>query len=338
MKRILFLFLLWTLPCFSQSSTKVAADCSFPFNFTATGRAPANGFPNGSTLPASTQSGCVGWVMVMEVTGFSGVSLQLESASDSSGAAGTWGAFSGSSVTLTGCGSTNPITATTQGCLSVNGYQPWVSAHLTSVTGSGTVAGTVYGCRIDHCDGLFQTAGSGGLTQNVNIQQVGGTNTVNGGLAGTLGVGGPSAAGVAPTGNPVPVAGTDGSGNARIPLVDSQGNQYSFLGCPSSVDVALSGTGYTEIVIGTASQVIRICKLFVTSSSGGNPVVNTFTVATATITSCASPTELMVGAGITGIDSDFGGALRSASGSSICVKEATANSDHVSITYQKAAF
>ena len=336
MKRLLFLSCLFSISCFSQSTVKITADCSFSFNFTTTGRIPANGFPNGSTLPGSNQAGCVGWVMVMEVTGFSGISLQLESASDSSGAAGSWSAFSGSSVTLTGCGSTNPITATTQGCLAINGYQPWVSAHLSSITGTGTVAGTVYGCRLDSCAGLFAAA-AGGVTSNVNIAQVAGTNTVTGGVAGLLGVGGNTASGSADAGNPVKVGGSNGTNDYNL-KVDSQGNNYNFLGCVSSADVALSGTGYIEIVAGTASQVIQVCKIFITSASAGSPVVNTITVATATVSTCGSPTELFVGAGITGLDSDFGGALRSASGASICVKEGTANSDHVTITYTKAAF
>lgn len=317
---------------FAQSSTRIAPDCSVPFKFTATGRAPANGFAAGSS-----QTGCVGWVVVYNATGFSALSLRLESASDSSGVAGSWGAFSGSSVTLTGCGSTNPMTATTQTCLSINGYNPWVSVNLTTVTGTGSITGFLYGCRIDNCAALFQAAGGGGVTSDVNLKQVNGHTTEEGGTNGSLAVGGQAASGAADAGNPLKVGGSNGTNDYNL-KVDSQGNNYNFLGCTNTAEVALSGTGYVEIVAGTAAQVIQVCKVLVTSVSGGNPTVNTFSVASATITSCASPTELSLYAGVTGVADDWGGALRSAAGKSICVSESVANSDKVTISYQKAAF
>lgn len=43
--------------------------------------------------------------------------------------------------------------------------------------------------------------------QSVNVAQIAGTNTVNGGLAGSQSIGGTVANNVAPTGNPVPIAG-----------------------------------------------------------------------------------------------------------------------------------
>jgi len=43
--------------------------------------------------------------------------------------------------------------------------------------------------------------------------------------------------------------------------------------------------------------------------------------------------ELMNAAGVTGMDSDFGGALRSAAGAAFCVKESVANTDKVTVTY-----
>ena len=97
----------------------------------------------------------------------------------------------------------------------------------------------------------------------------------------------------------------------------------------NSVQVALSGTAYTQIIAG--SNVLRIWKVFVTSVSGGNPSVNTFNIAFGT---CAStPTQIFTAGGVTGFDEDFGGALRSGSGQALCIKESVANSDLVTVTY-----
>ena len=65
----------------------------------------------------------------------------------------------------------------------------------------------------------------------MNVVQVGGTAAITGGLAGTLGVGSSTAAGVAPTSNPVYVGGIDAGGLGRRLLSDTAGrlflNQYS---------------------------------------------------------------------------------------------------------------
>ena len=313
-----------------QSSTKVAPDCSVPFKFTATGRAPANGYPAGSQ-----QTGCVGWIVVYNSTGYSALSLRLESASDSSGAAGAWGAFSGSSVTLTGCAATNPMTATTQSCLSINGYNPWVSVNLQSVTGTGSITGFLYGCRIDNCASLFQAAGGGGITQNVNLAQVNGHTTQEGGTNGSLAVGGQAASGSADAGNPLKVGGSNGTNDYNL-LVESPGNIQQFSACTSQVETTLSGTGYNTIVTGTALQVIRVCKIVALSASGGSPVLNTFSIAHGTCGS--SPTEILNYPAVTGIAEEYGGALRTAAGESLCLSESTANSDKVTVFYAKAAF
>lgn len=50
----------------------------------------------------------------------------------------------------------------------------------------------------------------------VNVAQVGGTNTVTGGVAGIIAVGGNIAVAAAPTANPVPIGGWDGTNTRRI--------------------------------------------------------------------------------------------------------------------------
>jgi hypothetical protein len=118
-------------------------------------------------------------------------------------------------------------------------------------------------------------------------------------------------------------------GGVTVPALN--GALATFNGCNLSAEVALSGTGYTTIVAASGSTVIYICKLAVTGSSGGNPVVTTFTMAQGV---CAgAPTELQNMAGVTGLDSDYGGSLRSAAGAAFCAKESVANSDKVTVTY-----
>ena len=337
MKKLILIAALFAFPVFAQT-VQVAPDCFFFVTYTATASAITNVNGQNTSNPrwpqlgyANKNNGCVAWTLTYFASGVSALSFRFDSAADNAGVAGTWGAFTGTIVS-----GVNPNTSTTNAFTTWTGYNPWVSTDLTSVTGTGTIQVYAYGCRSLTCAVLISS--SSGVGTNINLVDIAGSPVVSGGPAGTLGVGGPVAAGSTSTQNPVVSGGVDGSGSVRVPLVDSQGNQYSFLGCNSLADVALSGTSYTEIVAGTASQVIRVCKIFVTSSSGGNPNVNTITVASATVTTCASPTELLNGAGITGIDSDFGGALRSATAASICVKETVANADHVTISYAKAAF
>ena len=60
----------------------------------------------------------------------------------------------------------------------------------------------------------------------MNVVQVGGTATVTGGLAGTLGVGGSVGAGVAPTSNPVIAGGIDPAGLTRRLAADALGSLF----------------------------------------------------------------------------------------------------------------
>jgi hypothetical protein len=100
----------------------------------------------------------------------------------------------------------------------LQGFQQ-IRLNLTTViTGSGSV--TPYWTIL----AVVSTVASASTNTNVNIAQVAGTTTVTGGEAGALGVGGLAAAGAATVGNPVLVAGTDGT-DARSILTDASGRQ-----------------------------------------------------------------------------------------------------------------
>jgi len=352
-------------------TTTVSADCIIKFSFAvgaAPVRVPATGFPN--KVPSVQGLPCGTWVMSYQApTTVSAISIELDSGPDTAGAPGSWGAFSGTVIAT----AANPLlTASLPGSFLVRQNVPaWVSVRLNSATGTGTITGAAYGWVLPPA--VYTTSSGTGSnvtivgplgqalmassipvviasnqsslpvtvtfpsTQDVNVKQINGHTALEGGVNGGQGVGGLAASGAADAGNPVKVGGSNGTNDYNL-KVDSQGNNYGFLGCTNTVEVPLSGTGYVEIVAGTALQTIQICKVFVTSAAAGAPVVNTFSIASATITTCAGTTELYSGAAITGLDSDWGGALRSGAGKSICVSESVANSDKVTISYSKGVF
>jgi hypothetical protein len=300
----------------ARAQTPIPPDCKITFNFTATGRTPSAGFPNGTP----SEPGCVTWTMVYYVSGFSAISVRLESAPDSSGSAGTWVAFAGTTIF-----GVNPGITTTQNFYSAYGYNPWVSVNLTSVTGTGNVKGTAYGWKLGGFLPVSATITPSG-TQDVNLIQVGGAAVALGQAAMASSI--PVA--IASNQSAVAVAGT----GAAI-KTDSQGNLYDFLGCTLTAETTLSGTGYNEVVIGTAAQVIHVCKVIISSATGGSPNVNNFSLVSATITTCAGTTELFALNSVTGMDTDWGGALASAAGKSLCFSESVANGDKITISYVK---
>ena len=346
---------LLALLCFSTfllsqpAQVQVNADCVIAFVITAqNGTGPASGsFDN-------RQVGCNSWQLQYGSTGFSGVALAVQSATD----AVTFGTMGGT-VTL----GANPLTSTTGASNLLQAYStsfaPYVRVQATTATGTGTIRGILLGFR---AAGSAGTSG-GGTSGAVNVTQIASSN-----VPATTTVGAMPIAGRYPTGGTFPNLVVDSNGTLLqsgllTTMADGISNQqtvvstdqnpissdpsagvyrtygFTFNGstwdrqftCPSQAQVALSGTGYTQIVAASGSTVIRVCKVFVTSVSGGNPVVNTFNIAFGT---CAgSPTQIFTAGGVTGFDEDFGGSLRSAASGALCVKESTANSDLVTVTY-----
>ncbi len=155
MKRLLLA--LFALPLFAQGPP-VLPDCQIQIvAATATGASAA--FDNRGL-------NCTTWTLTVQFQGFSAASVELDSAPDNAGAAGTFAVFAGTVVT-----GVNPIVAFTQkaGSASFNGYFPWLRVNITSLTGSGTINLTAAGFRPTP---VSTSTGSG----TTNITQVGGNN------------------------------------------------------------------------------------------------------------------------------------------------------------------
>lgn len=313
---------------YGQTQVIVNPDCMIPFQFTASGQVAPSGVPAAFN---NKQVGCNVWQIQYANSGFSAVTLTLAAAPDNAGVPGTFGTMGG--TLLFGV---NPNTNTTGASTLINTYgtafPAWVQVQLTA-TGSGQVTGVAFGVRQAGSGGA---SGGGGSGTNINLAQVAGVNTasdthggiVPGGTSVALGDGVSNTALVPQANN----AGTPGqSFQTILPYVFNGTTWDRDFTCSNSVQVALSGTAYTQIVAGSGSTIIRVCKAFVTSASSGSPVVNTFNIA---FGACAgTPTQIFTAAGVTGFDEDFGGALRSGAGGALCMKESTANSDPVTVTY-----
>lgn len=148
---LLFILFLFSEGSGKSQSVQLAPDCFFYTTYTATGRYPTSGYHN--------TNGCVSWTVTYYSTGFTALSLRLESAPDSSGSAGTWVAFSGTIVA-----GINPNTATTSAYSVINGMNPWVSLNLVSKTGTGTITAYVYGCRSLTCASVVAAGAAANVT------------------------------------------------------------------------------------------------------------------------------------------------------------------------------
>lgn len=173
-------------------------DCIIDVTLTAAGQSAGGAGTCGVNI-----NGVYEWRLTYKSVGFTALSLLVQSAPPDAGGvctAATWVAFAGTIET-----GVNPNTATTNGSSSFKGFEPCVRVFLTSVTGTGTITGQLYGCRSPGCSITDQTI------------------TVT--LPTPLPVDGPTAAGSAPTTPPVLVAGQDGNpGVIRTLKTDAAGS------------------------------------------------------------------------------------------------------------------
>ena len=142
-RRVLPVLLLAAVGLPASAQTQIRPDCVIDFSFTAAGQTQGGVGTCGNNL-----SGVLQWTLTYKSTGFSALSLRVESAPDNGGVPGTWGAFSGTLVN-----GVNPNTSTTQASTQLSGFVPWIRVALSSKTGTGVITGELYGCRQPGCSG-----------------------------------------------------------------------------------------------------------------------------------------------------------------------------------------
>jgi hypothetical protein len=156
--RHLLLFSLAALSMLAQQP--INPDCSIQlFNATATGTSgnlDNRGF------------NCVDWTVTIQFRGFTGASVELDSAPDNNGAPGAFTPFGGSVIT-----GANPTTVFVQNSATatMTNFFPWLRLNITSLTGAGSINVIAAGFRPIG----FPLLKSGAVSAS-NITQIGGFN------------------------------------------------------------------------------------------------------------------------------------------------------------------
>lgn len=257
----------------------IRPDCFQFFTFTATGN--SNVFDNRS-------AGCPYFAIAYSSNGFSVLSLVVQTAPD---AGGTPGAFS----TYTANSGINPNTAITQAFSTFSGYFPWLRVQLTSVTGSGSISGVLYGWKAPpdiiagggSSGGCVGTSATpcvvvGSKANGANVSAVppilieGIDYTTNHGIA--LEVDNSGALLYQTTINTL----VDGTSNTATPTQSTFGAPYFFQVMPSLFNgvswdrqyvcanqafVNLAASGNAQIIAASGSTVIRVCHIHLSTSA-----------------------------------------------------------------------
>ncbi len=281
MKKTLLLAFCFFAPVFAQ--TRVTPDCVIPFTFTGSGQSTANLTCGHNTL------GVASWILVYYNVGFSVVSLTVQSAPDASGTPGSWATFPGtvlSSTQFPGSSGINPNTAITSAFTGFAGYYPWNRVTLSSVTGTGTVKGVLYGFLNSTLAKAGGGSGSGVIIAGT-INEISATGLGCSGAAGMCQISIPSSA-VFP-GNPsTPGSFTTGKGGGTTGALDMVG---ATSGATSTITVDASNTATTVKLPNDATVGLYAATSPTATPAAGCAQFNgTGTEATSTGTPCGSGT------------------------------------------------
>jgi hypothetical protein len=213
-------------------------------------------------------SGCTTWQIVYNSATYSALSIVVQTAPNAAGGVpGSWSTF----TAVTGI---NPNTATTEAVSTFGGptsYFPWLRVQLTSATGAGTISGRLYGWRIPAVssggsvtiptpvpvDGPT-AAGSAPTTPPVLVAGQDGApgviRTLKTDASGRPIAVGAAASGAAAAGNPLLMAGWNGS-TVQIPVV-----------CDTPLAATVSTSGNTQLIAASGSTVIHLCEVIFTTT------------------------------------------------------------------------
>jgi len=176
-----------------------------------------------ASVPFVIQNPSVGSNYIIDTTGYQSIDLTsigyTASAVQGSNDGLTWSAITG--TTLAGVSSTTVAAGTSYVFPCYTKYVRFIASASGTATGFLRQQPYNMGLNISTIAGVAISATTAQL--GMNLVNIGGTAAVTGGLAGTIGVGGPSAANITPTYNYLGVGGIDANGFMRRILTDSTG-------------------------------------------------------------------------------------------------------------------
>lgn len=247
------------------------------------GVAPADGM----TITGSRQGTQVGPIVQFDTTGYGSIALQLAGTFTGtvtfqvSNDGSTWA----SALAWPTAGGTAPVTTATA-------VGQWVIAATgrffrAQITTAGT--GIPLAIAVLKNSFAFNPTSTPSVTiaanSAVNVAQIAGTNTVTGGVAGIQAVGGNIAVGAAPTANPVPVGGWDGTNTRRI-LTDavSGGVALGAAGVSNGATVATLISAASNNLTQLKSTIGRVHFIDCVNSSASLRYLKLFALPSASVT------------------------------------------------------
>lgn len=265
-----------------QAQPAIAPDCVVFIPTTTLNASGTTKFPNTTNGFDNRTLGCQFYVLVYQATGtgsLTGVAFQSSTGSASPTSFGNWPGTVSTGINPS-TNNTRGIATFTTGCANAtpcNVDNAWLRVLVTEGTFAGTIDGVLYGFKGTppvNVTGSFTPVG----TQDVNVKQINGTTAVNGGLAGSLAIGGCVAvAGVAC--NPVATGYRDDAGNI---LAD-----YGF---PDQNQITLAAGTDVVVVTGVAST-----KTYIGHISFASDTPTTVTIQQGTGTTCLTNTVVLYG-------------------------------------------
>jgi hypothetical protein len=194
------------------------------------------------------------------------------------GGAGTAGSAGGGVLTVQGVASMTPILSTLTGTNTVN-VQGNSGGKLDQTTGSAVPGNALYiglNGPSGNIRGWTAVNPSGSIyAGQVDLASIAGTTAVTAGVNGTLGVGGLAAGGAVPSGNPVYVAGWDGTDVRAISTTSTGAVNVGTTGDPctfqaKSIGHFSSSTSGGSIITLASGKKAYICSISVVASAAAN--------------------------------------------------------------------
>jgi hypothetical protein len=162
--KLAFLVCLLAAPLVAQQGPLVP-DCFVTVTALTSASVNSSNFDN-RLGPNTPGLGCQDWTVTYYSTGFSGISVELDSSNDSAGTPTGFGAFAGTLIN-----GTNPNTTLNEGSQQLTGYFPWIRLRISGLIGAGTATAFAFGYRPI---AFFIQKSSGPAA--ANISQLGGSN------------------------------------------------------------------------------------------------------------------------------------------------------------------